>query len=276
MIVRGADGARRVLVCGNNAYGQLGIGRFRQSGELQRWEISELTTLNELLNSGEEPIKVQCGLDHTVILTSTGRVLAMGWGDDGQLGTGIGVSSNRPVCVAGLDKVPIVNISSSTDFTLALSADNRLFYWGNAEYGQCMIGEKRDRVLLRMEIPFDGEIADIAAGGCHSLLLTRNGQVYVCGYGALGLGKHQISVLKPTRIKGLDSITAIYASTDRSLAISTDRRVFSWGLANAAGRLGNGSKNIFEPKVLDINSELVDPNMTAVGNDIALIASKNC
>ncbi|KAI9479038.1 regulator of chromosome condensation 1/beta-lactamase-inhibitor protein II [Coemansia mojavensis] len=274
MVVRRADGTRRVLVCGNNAYGQLGIGKVKQGGELQRWEIHELSALNDLLD-GEEPVKVQCGLDHTVVLTSAGRVFAMGWGDDGQLGTGVGASSNRPVQVAALDNVPIVNISSSTDFTLALSADNRLFYWGNAEYGQCMVGEKRDRVLLRIEVPFEQEIADIAAGGCHSLLLTRAGQVYMCGYGALGLGEHMLSVLRPTLIEGLDNITAIYASTDRSLAISTDHRVFSWGLANAAGRLGDGSENLFEPRMLDIDPELVDPKMTAVGNDIALIASKN-
>ncbi|KAJ2319690.1 hypothetical protein IWW52_001823 [Coemansia sp. RSA 2704] len=278
MVVRRHDGIRRVLVCGNNAYGQLGLAAERSGGDhgLPRHGINELTALSDVLGGGEEPVKVQCGLDHTVVLTSRGRVFAMGWGDDGQLGTGLQTSSKCPVLVAGLEGTPIADISSTTDFTLALAVDGRLFYWGNAEYGQCMVGRKIDRVLARMNVSFGGgRIKAVAAGGCHSLLLTEAGQVYACGYGALGLGPDKLAALEPTLIGGLDGVEAILASTDRCLAIDNERRVYSWGLGNSAGRLGNGSAaaNVFSPEALSIDPALVSPSMTALGNDIAIMVS---
>ncbi|KAJ2794886.1 hypothetical protein H4R20_006073, partial [Coemansia guatemalensis] len=218
MVVRQRDGQQRVLVCGSNAFGQLGLASEKKAEDervLQRSTLCDLDELDKILDAGEIPVKVQCGLDHTVILTSHNRVFAMGWGADGQLGTGYTADSDRPVRVCGLDDVAIVDISSTTDFTLALSADNRVFYWGNAEYGQCMVGRKIDKVLVPMQVPFGkGRIKSIAAGGCHALLLTEAGQVYICGYGGLGLGSDCVSVLEPTLIEGLENIDMIYASTD--------------------------------------------------------------
>ncbi|KAJ2588227.1 hypothetical protein IWW49_003093 [Coemansia sp. RSA 1797] len=278
MVVKGVDGARRVLVCGNNAYGQLGLGglKTKSSDGLRRHALSELTMLNDLLFDSEEPVKVQCGLDHTVILTNKGRVFAMGWGDDGQLGTSLQASADQPMRVVSLEETPITDISSSTDFTLALSVDGRVFYWGNAEYGQCMVGKKIDKILTRMEVPFDIRVKGIAAGGCHSLLLTESGQVFVCGYGALGLGPEHISTLLPMPIKGFGNIEAIFASTDRCLAVDKEHHVYSWGLGNSAGRLGDGTvaTNTFTPTLISIDHlSLADPCLVALGNDIALIAS---
>ncbi|KAJ1852901.1 hypothetical protein GGH12_005109 [Coemansia sp. RSA 1822] len=279
MVVKGFDGARRVLVCGNNAYGQLGLGSLspKSSDGLRRHALSELSMLDDMLSEGEEPVKVQCGLDHTVILTNKGRVFAMGWGDDGQLGTGLQASADQPMCVVSLEETPIADISSSTDFTLALSVDGRVFYWGNAEYGQCMVGKKIDKILTRMEVPFDNNrVKGIAAGGCHSLLLTEAGQVFVCGYGALGLGPDHISTLQPTPIKGFGNIEAIFASTDRCLAVDREHHVYSWGLGNSAGRLGDGTvaTNAFTPTLISTDHfSPADPCLVALGNDIALIAS---
>ncbi|KAJ2498392.1 hypothetical protein GGH96_004377 [Coemansia sp. RSA 1972] len=235
-----------------------------------------LTILNDMLSDSEEPVKVQCGLDHTVILTNKGHVFAMGWGDDGQLGTGLQASADQPMRVVSLEDTPIADISSSTDFTLALSVDGRVFYWGNAEYGQCMVGKKIDKILTRMEVPFDNRVKGIAAGGCHSLLLTEAGQVFVCGYGALGLGPDHISTLQPMPIKGFGSIEAIFASTDRCLAVDKEHRVYSWGLGNCAGRLGDGTiaTNAFTPTLISTSHlSPTDPCLIALGNDIALIAS---
>ncbi|KAJ2088292.1 hypothetical protein IW138_004369 [Coemansia sp. RSA 986] len=287
MIVEKKDRTKTVMVCGSNSYGQLGIGINKYSGsinvdqhepQLHTSGLVELTAMQHILWSGETPAKVQCGMDHTAILTSSGRVFGMGWGSDGQLGTGPGSTSShdRPVQVFGLDDVPIVDISSSTDFTLALSKDGRLFYWGNSEYGQCMTGEKIDQVLAPIEMPFNnGKIIGIAAGGSHTLVLSSNGRVYVCGYGAIGLGAGAISFLRPTLVQGVSDIVYIAASTDRCIALDDQRRVYSWGLGNCAGRLGNGSisENMHTPVRLDIDPALVQSDLIALGNDIALLAS---
>ncbi|KAJ1988998.1 hypothetical protein GGI25_003915 [Coemansia spiralis] len=292
-IVKGSDGTTKVMVCGNNSYGQLGIGSNEQqqqqqslSGanrkrvdkpQLQAHVLQEISAMENILIAGEIPVKLQCGMDHTVILTSMGRVFTMGWGSDGQLGAGpkSTASFDRPVQVFGLGNIPITDIASSTDFTLALSTDNRLFYWGNAEYGQCMTGEKIDQVLVPIEVPFDGgRIAGIAAGGCHALVLTVDGRVNTCGYGALGLGSSTVSLLKTSVIQAIKDIVFIAASTDRCLAVDSRGYVYSWGLGNRAGRLGTGLAfgNVHVPQRLDIDPALVEPSLIALGNDIALMA----
>ncbi|KAJ2885802.1 hypothetical protein H4R27_001093 [Coemansia aciculifera] len=276
------DGSTHIAVCGSNAFGQVGLDtllrRTADPPKLISFAMSDLTSLDDAMATGESPVKVQCGLDHTVVLTSRGRAFAMGWGADGQLGAGPNSATafSRPVLVSGLEEAPLTDISSSTDFTLALTADNRLYYWGNAEYGQCMTGAKIDQVLTPIQVPFGfGRITDIAAGGCHALVLTDDGRVYSCGYGALGLSPATIATLQPTLIEGLRDIEAIFASTDRCIAIDARHRVYSWGLGNAAGRLGNGTvgTNAFEPELLDTCSLVMDSSMFALGNDIALIAS---
>lgn len=79
----------------------------------------------------------------------------MGWGADGQLGLGPESSSDRAVPTLierlswkgrGKDLGHVKEISSSTDFTLALLENHQLWIWGNAEYGQCMVNKKIDRV----------------------------------------------------------------------------------------------------------------------------------
>ncbi|KAJ2714825.1 hypothetical protein H4R19_001526 [Coemansia spiralis] len=280
MIVRRHNGQRRVVVCGSSAFGQVGLIPDRSDGagcSPPRTGLCDVEGLDEQLGAGEAPVKVQCGLDHTAILTSAGRVFAMGWGADGQLGTGSVADSATPVPVRGLDGVPIADISSSADFTLALSADGQLFYWGNAEYGQCMVGRKIERVLLPLEVQFGKEqrVRGIAAGGCHALTLTEDGRVHACGYAALGLGPDTISAYMPTAIGGLDGIDALYASADRCLAIDRTRgRVYSWGLGNAEGRLGNGTvaRHILSPEPLAIDPELARRGLVALGNDIAMLA----
>ncbi|KAJ1736657.1 hypothetical protein LPJ72_001187 [Coemansia sp. Benny D160-2] len=294
MVVEKKDRTKVVMVCGSNSYGQLGIGDThklqeaaipKQTAGLEQEEylipasgLVEVAALKDMLRSDEMPVRVQCGMDHTVVLTSLGRVFAMGWGSDGQLGAGPDstVCHDRPVQVFGLDKAPIVDISSSTDFTLALSVDGRLFYWGNAEYGQCMIGKKIDQVLAPLEIPFtDGTIVKIAAGGCHALVLLSDGRVYGCGYGAIGMGADTASSLTPSLVKGIRGIGHIAASTDRCLALDSQNNVYSWGLGNHAGRLGNGTvfSNLYAPTRLDISPKHVQPAFMALGNDIALLAS---
>ncbi|KAJ2695583.1 hypothetical protein H4218_005174 [Coemansia sp. IMI 209128] len=283
LLVEVPGGLARILVCGSNALGQIGLAtpprRDLGPPKLSTFAVSDLTSLDDLMAPGESPTKVQCGLDHTVVLTSSGRAFAMGWGADGQLGAGpkLTTAYGRPVLVSGLEEAPLVDISSSTDFTLALAAGNRLYYWGNAEYGQCMTGTKIDQVLTPVQVPFGfGRITGIAAGGCHALVLTDEGRVYSCGYGALGLGPTAIATLQPTIIEGLRDIQAIFASTDRCLAIDNRHRVYSWGLGNAAGRLGDGTVglNAYEPKMLINTCSLaVDAPMIALGNDMALMAA---
>jgi alpha-tubulin suppressor-like RCC1 family protein len=74
----------------------------------------------------------------------------MGWGADGQLGQGKGdknIPSKIEKEIGNIEK-----LSSSTDFTLALTKQGKLWTWGNSEYGQGLQGKKIDRVNIQKAI----------------------------------------------------------------------------------------------------------------------------
>lgn len=64
------------------------------------------------------------------------------------------------------------------------------------------------------------DVKDIAAGGPFSVILTNDGYVHTCGYGALGLGKDTIQTLELKQVNGLKNINRVFATTDYAAAIS--------------------------------------------------------
>ncbi|KAK3816482.1 MAG: regulator of chromosome condensation 1/beta-lactamase-inhibitor protein II [Benniella sp.] len=257
---------------GNSMYGQLGLGvskdtlSSKSSGSMDSGLVFKASpTKVELSDPSENVIQVQCGLDHTVLLTDQGNLYTMGWGADGQLGLGPESSSDRAVPTLierlswkakGKEVGRIKQISSSTDFTLALTENNQLWIWGNAEYGQCMVNKKIDRILEPMLIPHPisetETIASVAAGGTFGLLLTESGKVYTCGYGALGLGRDKIQVLMPEQITSLSGIRKIVASTDQAAAIDDKGHLYTWGTYGKIGRLVRRNlEDCFTPKRAD-------------------------
>ena len=69
-------------------------------------------------------------------------------------------------------------------------------------------------------VDLDGiAIADIAAGGWHSIALTSDGQIYVWGrgeYGRLGVGDRTgSSKLRPHPVRGLEGFTVVQVRRGR-------------------------------------------------------------
>jgi alpha-tubulin suppressor-like RCC1 family protein len=85
-------------------------------------------------------VDVCCGKDHTVVLSDDGKVFTWGWGGNvltsGSLGHGDQVSIATPKQVQALDSEKIVQISSGYENCLALTADGRVFSWGNGANGR--------------------------------------------------------------------------------------------------------------------------------------------
>ncbi|KAF9357621.1 Williams-Beuren syndrome chromosome region 16 protein [Mortierella sp. AD094] len=261
---------------GNSMYGQLGLGGSKDTlgqefaGQAVAGFVFEPSpTEVKLVDPNENVAHVECGLDHTVLLTDQGNLYTMGWGADGQLGLGPESSSDRAVPTLierlswkakGKEIGRVKKISSSTDFTLALLENNQIWIWGNAEYGQCMVNKKIDRILEPMHIPHPipetETIASVAAGGTFGLLLTKTGKVYTCGYGALGLGQDKTQILMPEQITSLSGIREIFASTDYAAAIDDNGDLYTWGTCGNTGRLGHGRfEHCFEPRRVKMPQE---------------------
>ncbi|KAM9477009.1 putative E3 ubiquitin-protein ligase HERC3 isoform 2-T2 [Clarias gariepinus] len=88
-------------------------------------------------------------------------------------------------------------------------------------------------------------IAQVACGSYHTVVLTKDGQLFTWGQnssGQLGLGKGEPSSLSPQPLKSLCGIplAQISAGGDHSFALSLSGAVFGWG-RNSAGQLGLGN-----------------------------------
>ncbi|KAI8364461.1 regulator of chromosome condensation 1/beta-lactamase-inhibitor protein II [Choanephora cucurbitarum] len=257
IVTENADATTQLYSFGNNMYGQLGLGRNKNThpGQLIAEQIPRLVSLDK-----QEIIQqIQCGLDSTLFSTENGSIYGMGWSADGQLGQGK-EDQTKPSRLAL--SAPIKKLSSSTDFTLALSQDGRLWTWGNSEYGQGAQGKVIDRILEPCSIDFPNVI-DVAAGGPFSVFLTKGGNVYTCGYGALGLGNNAIQTLEPKEIKELKEIKKIYASTDYAAAITVSGELYTWGLNGpTSGRLGLGHEDhAFVPQRVNIDKRVIDVSL---------------
>ncbi|KAG0320949.1 Williams-Beuren syndrome chromosome region 16 protein [Dissophora globulifera] len=286
-----------LLAFGNSMYGQLGHGRSKDSpGEMTYSVDGTMEDNNDGLVCELSPrpvqlpdpedyvVHVECGLDHTVLLTHQGNLYSMGWGADGQLGLGPDSSSDRSVPTLierlswktrGKEVGRVQQISSSTDFTLALLENKQLWIWGNAEYGQCMVNRKIDRILEPMHIPHpipaSETIASVAAGGTFALLLSESGKVYTCGFGALGLGPDKTQILMPEQITTLPRIRKIFASTDYAAALDDEGNLYTWGTCGRTGRLGHGEfGDLFEPKKITLPEAEKNGARAPVVHDVAL------
>jgi hypothetical protein len=68
------------------------------------------------------------GLSHTTVI-SEGTVFTWGQGSDGRLGTGSNTDASSPQEIGGLSDV--VSVVSGSAYTLALTADGKVYSWGN-------------------------------------------------------------------------------------------------------------------------------------------------
>ncbi|XP_068626747.1 RCC1-like G exchanging factor-like protein [Battus philenor] len=177
-----------VYTLGNNAYGQCGRKinpKEEYRGSMVSYNIKKL--------GQENIVDVCCGQDHTLFLTESGKVYACGWGADGQTGLGNYKNQAIPAPVQGdITTERIVKVASTVDCVLALNDKGELFGWGNSEYGQVPMTSNCDQVNTSYSLlSFTrglGKIVDIAAGGSFCLIVNEQGDVFVWGFGLLGLG----------------------------------------------------------------------------------------
>jgi alpha-tubulin suppressor-like RCC1 family protein len=206
---------------------------------------------------------VAAGGSHTAALTRDGRVLV--WGDNayGQIGSSSLAAQSGPAFVLTRKQQmlsDVVAVSSGDSYTLALTADGRVWSWGRNNYGQLGNGiDEGERTFADPVLTLDGDletplsgIAAIAAGPEHALALAADGRIYAWGSnsdGQLGLGDG-ISRSYAVPLSSAKKFVAVSAGYRASAAIDTEGNIWTWG-SNADDILGNGeqpgSPPILEP-----------------------------
>ena len=168
--------------------------------------------------------RVSCGGFHTLALTQTGEVYAWGEGECGQCGTGDFLSSARPKKVAWKTDELAIDVSAGGHHSLSLTQRGQVFAWGYNVVGQLGLKVKKNQGEPRLvEYLATKPVRQIAAGWDHSLILTRRGDVFACGYGKfgqLGLGNCETTVVY-THVAGLSgkNVQTIFAGGHNSWAV---------------------------------------------------------
>jgi alpha-tubulin suppressor-like RCC1 family protein len=131
-------------------------------------------------------------------------------------------------------------IAVGDSHSLALDIKGKLYSWGNNDFGQLGLSDKKKRIiptLIKTELTFKA----IAAGPYHSLALDNQGKLYAWGDNAqrqLGFGDDK-NRNTPTPVTPRLTFRTIAAGTEYSLALDTKGKLYAWGW-NGFGQLGLG------------------------------------
>ncbi|MCM8784649.1 MAG: hypothetical protein NC827_00120 [Candidatus Omnitrophica bacterium] len=173
-----------VWTWGDNKYGQLGDG----STINRNYPLPVKTEMKYL----KDIIDIKAGAFHILALKKDGTVWAWGDNEFGQLGDGTYKNRFYPVKVKNIKNIE--KISCGAFHSLAVDKYGNLYAWGKNWSGQLGNGTYKDRnipVLVKGENG-DGylkDVVEVSGGRNHTIVLTKDGTVYVFGgnrFGQLG------------------------------------------------------------------------------------------
>jgi len=229
------DDTGQMYAWGGNEYGQCGC-------ELEERDV----IVPRPILKGVKVIEVSAGGMHSLALTDRGEVLMWGerWGDFSL------VVQREPSRVSGVSN--IARISAGAFHNLALTRGGQVLAWGTNDFGQLGIGSTEYATDPVPVEDLERDIAEIRAGGWHSLAINKFGEVYTWGrgeYGRLGVGDQSGSVkLRPCHVSAMAGHCVVQASCGgtHTMMVTSEGRMFVTG-RGSFGRLGRGTRDRYSP-----------------------------
>ena len=229
-----------VFTCGANDHGQLGLGN-RESRHLLA-QVAGPTSI----------AMAACGSEHSIVVSSEGRVWSWGkgggrnWGiEPGEFGVHGHYDSDDRLSPSVLQapeefaSSTIVMVSAGEYHTVAVGECGAVWSWGVGSTGQLGLGSLFTAplpTLVGAEDVFGGSKPHLAVcGSCHTLVVTEAGAVWACGQGgsgALGLND-SLPRFVPTRIDqkrfAHARVVTLAAGDCHSAAVTHNGALFTWG-----------------------------------------------
>lgn len=182
---------------------------------------------------------VSLGASHACALAPGARLWCWGSNAQGQLGDDtVSMLSALPVEVA-LPSAPIA-IDAGGRFTCALTADARVFCWGednNGEMGDGSAGGGDVRRPTPVTMPAGRTASAISAGSDHACALLDDASVACWGWngtGQIGTGTAAGDVATPTLVVGLGgAATRVWAIGYHTCAALESEELRCWGRNNS-------------------------------------------
>ncbi|XP_042908664.1 RCC1-like G exchanging factor-like protein [Parasteatoda tepidariorum] len=253
-----------IFSLGNNTYGQCGV----LSNTAERKE--DLIKVHKVEGIDEDIVEVVCGQDHTLLLSTSGKVYSFGWGADGQTGLGNYNNQFTPAMLKGdIEGEKIVQLSCAADCVLAVSSKGDVFGWGNSEYRQLNLATEKQQINVPTYLNLNlGKITQVASGGTICAVVNEKGNVHVWGYGILGQGPNvsssKIPTLLPQPLFGANEFNSdvkvkqIVCGLNHFAALTNHHHLFMWGKnrSDCLG-LGKNSGDQFFPYKVPVPSEVL-------------------
>jgi alpha-tubulin suppressor-like RCC1 family protein len=247
----------KIYVWGENIDGALGLGS-------EEFFISSPQLLS--LPTDEKVIKVASGFRFSTALTSQGSLFTWGSNFAGCLGQGLQeYSSPLPALLPPLPS-KIIDMACGFSHLLVLTEDGTAYACGANSSGEIGMGldpEGEDYQHTSLTKIFE-QVAEISCGSCHSMLITKNGTLYGCGwnrYGILGLGD-RVNRHVMTRI--MSNVTSMANGSTHCLVQTTDGSTWTWGENDGGQLFGHhlGGRWLETPVNVD---HLVPPEIISYG-----------
>jgi alpha-tubulin suppressor-like RCC1 family protein len=185
-------------------------------------------------------VQVAAGWGHSLALLADGRLFAWGNNASGQLGDGTTTMRNTPALVPGFTNT--IYIACGYNHNLAVKSDQSVWLWGYNSHGQLGQGDKVDR-STPVSIPAAAnQIAGVALGELHTLILLTTHDLYGCGdngYGQLGL-PYSPTTEYLTLTQLTSGVQGVRTFSLYSVMLGTDGVPYGSG-ENVYGPLGDGS-----------------------------------
>jgi len=185
---------------GGSGCASWGCGKRGQLGHGKRKDEKRPKRLLGGIGYGIRIVQVSAGgglvrVSHSLLLTSTGRVLSFGNGQYGQLGHGYSPGKQlpdmlHPHYVEELSHLQCICVSAGELHSAVVTSDGDLYTWGDGFCGQLGLGDKRPKLTPQQVT--DGGLEDeciltVNCGARHTLCLSEDGEVFSFGLGHFGV-----------------------------------------------------------------------------------------
>eukprot|EP00970_Alexandrium_tamarense_P000262 scaffold31_cov198-Alexandrium_tamarense.AAC.3 len=199
-LLRIGGGGNTTSGSGGSGIASWGVAKRGQCGHGDREDVSEPKLLLGKIGWGVRIVQVAAGgglvrVAHSLLLTSTGRVLSFGTAQYGALGHGYDAGKQlsdclRPRYIDALKNEKVICVSAGELHSGCVTADGDVYTWGEGFCGQLGLGDRRPH-LLPEQVTLGGLedecVSNMSCGCRHTLVVTEEGEVFSWGLGRYGV-----------------------------------------------------------------------------------------